>query len=1420
MVVGLIPATMVTVSAGEVTPITGISIQGLSVPTVGDRIDDIYCGNLEESVAGSNKYEIINNQYATWKDEEGRSINYGQQIFEAGRTYSISIIVSPKDGYAFTSEDIPVEILNLYPYQYTSSVAISQESDNATVTFTFELSGERTYADIEEFHFYDIDAPKDGGIVQNVGLWAYNNSEMTDQYWADSNGTRLGAGDVFVGGSSYTYNFEFTAFDGYHFADDITIKNDTIKMNWAYSFNHDKTKIYITIPYDVGASNTVTSIVLEDMFLPVQGDTTRDFSTGAYIHVSENASYQIFPQTLSWFEPEATFYNDTSNKVSETGFIAGKQYKMFCIVSSKDGYKFGSPQNVSVNFAGISDDTYTYTVLEGSSENNVVVAAVFTAQFPENAGTINNPVVCTNYTELKYALEHPTIQGIVVNSFTNSPYQSFYTLERETDFEKGHCAITIPTGATKYLTINTDINIRAPYIDYLLYSFIDNRGSLSIAGNGSLNVSMNARGYPSAILFNNGDLEINGSVTFDPSNKSFDSVHGYSIFQSVGTTNIYSGTFIGYATSAVSYMNGTMNIYGGTFNVKNGDEDAFGLNTDGYLTIEEHDVNLYGGTFEGIRAEQSVGADQVKLRDLLAYGAYYAYTEDDAKFNPSDKIETKETLTVKMNPLINEVSLTITAPKDHSTPSYNVGSASEYYSMAKENDVDASEFVCWYESIDGESWTEMETSAQFRAGYYYRVTIDVMTLKNALFELYYDGSSFQPDVTAYVNGNTAIAKKMTMVDPSYDIRVEYDFGLLNDTVIESIIITDVIAPVAGEYPSYTCNLQGTGYHLATYKDKNYDAYWVGEQWPIIKNGMGWWDVTANDWHYGNKTFVFGHEYKLCVYIQTDDGYELYTSGNDYTSLVTAKINGQNASLEKVNMASYEQTAEYTFTCAPKIIKEIELTGIDVPVAGEKPDFDAIVGLPEYYQLDTSFGVGGFMWYKDNADEMTEEDVFEDLEEYRLVIRLIPVEVNGEEACKFHDTRTTATINGNPVKKQNGRWDEASASPKRVQLFYTFVMDEIMLNKGATVSGEVTSFHDEKGEITLHLIAEGESNPSYEVIVKGNSAEYAIEGVADGNYTLRATKAYHLVAEKEITVSGDTVQDIALVLGNDGKQFKFNSAYLNLTQDINFVYVATIPEGFTNPYVVFTMNGKNHTVTESTLDDRGRNCFKFLGVNPHWMGDNISATVYATVGDIEVSFTQANYSIKQYCKNQLSKTTDNELKALLSDLLVYGEKAQSYQNYKTGELVTADMTLYPSTFVTLGAEYNKQTVIGDKNATIDYGGAGLYLSNNVAIRYTINTFTPEKYTYEITIKGNTRTFTAADLQYVSEGKYYLFFDGIMATEFDEVVTAQIKQDGVLVGRTIEYSVNTYIQKYQDDASTLGALLRAVHNYGNSATAYAD
>lgn len=407
---------------------------------------------------------------------------------------------------------------------------------------------------------------------------------------------------------------------------------------------------------------------------------------------------------------------------SEDELYSGGRVKVETEAGSHDydyiGESFEVSNNSEVAMTALPDEGYEFVEWRIGSETgdcfsksksigfcaseSVVLVTIFHKIIPAGTGTISNPVVCNSFAELKYALEHTTVQGILVNSFDHDPYQGFYTLQKEKDFKKGRCAITVPANTTKYLTINADINIRVPYIDYLLYSFIDNRGSLTVGGTGSLNVSMNARGYPSAIIYNNGELEIGGSITFDPTNHSFDSVHGYSVINAVGSTVINSGTFIGYATSAVLYQQGSMDIYGGTFRVKNGNDRAFGLNTDSYLTMESHNVNLYGGTFDGICADQSIGADIVKLPELLGHGAYYTYYSDGADFDPNSKNETHETLKVKMYNIVRDIELTIDPPKQNGTPDQTVACGDYAYKQAIGNDnmwddVD----VYWEESTDG-----------------------------------------------------------------------------------------------------------------------------------------------------------------------------------------------------------------------------------------------------------------------------------------------------------------------------------------------------------------------------------------------------------------------------------------------------------------------------------------------------------------------------------------------------------------------------------------------------------------------------------------------------------------------------------------------------------------------------------------------
>ena len=372
---------------------------------------------------------------------------------------------------------------------------------------------------------------------------------------------------------------------------------------------------------------------------------------------------------------------------------------------------------------------------------------------------------------------------------------------------------------------------------------------------------------------------------------------------------------------------------------------------------------------------------------------------------------------------------------------------------------------------------------------------------------------------------------------------------------------------------------------------------------------------------------------------------------------------------------------------------------------------------------------------------------------------------------------------------------------------------------ATVSGTVTSFGSETDTITVELIPEGQTDAACTATVTGNSTSYSFSDVDFGVYTLKISKANHLIFEASVNVDSDAeTNDVTLALGNNGKQFKINSAYLVLSQDINVIYRTTLPDGFTDPRMVFTFNGGDTVVTEYTVDNQGRLCYAFQNINPQKMGDNICATLYATVGGVEVSVCISEYSVRQYCINQLNRNPDANLKRMISDLLVYGEKTQIYQNYKTDALVTDGLTLTPSTFVELDDSYNKQQITGTSDPSVRYSSAKLELSNDMIVLLGITTNDPTPYTFEVTTSSKTIVYTAEDLDY-KDGRYYLSFSGVKATRFDDVITAVIKKDGVQVSQTLQYSVYTYIQKNQNtDNDTLRELLQAIYNYGESAKLY--
>ena len=104
--------------------------------------------------------------------------------------------------------------------------------------------------------------------------------------------------------------------------------------------------------------------------------------------------------------------------------------------------------------------------------------------------------------------------------------------------------------------------------------------------------------------------------------------------------------------------------------------------------------------------------------------------------------------------------------------------------------------------------------------------------------------------------------------------------------------------------------------------------------------------------------------------------------------------------------------------------------------------------------------------------------------------------------------------------------------------------------GVTVSGTATSFGSDTDDVTIQLIKSGEPEASYETVVKGKIAEYSIEGVAPGTYTMKVMKNNHVTREYTVTVSTENVtQDVKIHLKGDitgdGKVNTFDIVKMNL-----------------------------------------------------------------------------------------------------------------------------------------------------------------------------------------------------------------------------------------------------------------------------------
>ena len=385
------------------------------------------------------------------------------------------------------------------------------------------------------------------------------------------------------------------------------------------------------------------------------------------------------------------------------------------------------------------------------------------------------------------------------------------------------------------------------------------------------------------------------------------------------------------------------------------------------------------------------------------------------------------------------------------------------------------------------------------------------------------------------------------------------------------------------------------------------------------------------------------------------------------------------------------------------------------------------------------------------------------------------------------------------------YDLGTASTKRYQ--------------ASNIASSNTIFVIEKNEDGTYCIyAEGVEGDNYLGYTSGNSGTFVAQNKAL-NLTIDVTEDglynIHFAAsdgERYLALNGSTynyfawykpgqVQDLSLVTPSAN----IDGATVSAGADLSVNYYVTLVGYNANDLVAkITMNGK--TVEVLATVEGGKVFFKFTGIAPQQMGDNIEFVLY--LGEQEIA-SYKTYSVATNLKNLYNDAGSSaELKALVSDMLYYGAAAQKFTGYKTAELVTAGFEGAQSTKAPTFDEYDRR-VTATTNAAYYFKSAGVQFDSQNRIYVKIVAPSIEGLT--VTVGG-----VALELEAIDEGMYIAYSAGLSATDLDTQLTFILTLNSEQI-QELSYSANGYIYMMRNDAD-MKELAVALFNYGQSAEAY--
>ena len=264
----------------------------------------------------------------------------------------------------------------------------------------------------------------------------------------------------------------------------------------------------------------------------------------------------------------------------------------------------------------------------------------------------------------------------------------------------------------------------------------------------------------------------------------------------------------------------------------------------------------------------------------------------------------------------------------------------------------------------------------------------------------------------------------------------------------------------------------------------------------------------------------------------------------------------------------------------------------------------------------------------------------------------------------------------------------------------------------------------------------------------------------------------------------------------------DSARPTVEADITLNYYVELAEDLVANTTMQFVVGENMYEVAPVKEVGGTRYFFPFPVAPNCMTVEIAASLMCN--GVEVDKIE-NYSVKQYAQNKLNDSPSDELKALLTAMLYYGDAAQAHEGLEVN--TTAGVTGLVEVTTPSISEDNAMSLV--KNEAVEtyaawFTSANVWFSSVNKIRVTLNT------AENVTLKIN-----GVD---VPVNSTTIYTDGIAATQFGEKVTFELYHDGILM-QTLQYSIYSYAYSMQNSAK-VGELVKALYRYGEAAITYRD